>query len=176
MKRLLVGLLLVAFLIAPLFVFSQGHIYSSAAVKTLEQMLGPSGKIIQFVLAGENGQDFMVTRLTELTTISSTTQQTTIQIPADAIVYAVPVRVVVKPAGTNSTMTVTATTSSTAFQKGANISSAATTTDIGTKNTPVNYNGTAAQTITLTFDGTVTGTAGRVRVDIIYAVSTAPTS
>ena len=126
--------------------------------------------------SGANGQLFGINRLTELTTIAAATQATTIQIPADAIVLGVSVRVTVKPGGTNATFTVTSTTSGTAFQKGASISSAANTTDPGTKNTPVNYNGVAAQTVTLTFDGTVTDSVGRVRVTIYYMLSTPPTS
>jgi hypothetical protein len=130
----------------------------------------------QFQLQGDNGQLFQIKRLTELTTIASATQATTIQIPADAVVLAVPVRVTVKPAGTNTVFTVTATTTGTAFQKGANISSSATTTDPGSKNCPVNYNGVAAQTVTFTFTGTVTDSLGRIRVDIYYYLQTPPTS
>ena len=73
-------------------------------------------------------------------------------------------------------MTVTATTSLTAFQKGASISTAAGTTDPGTKNVPVSYNGTAAQTVTFTFNALTNNALGEIRVDIVYIEATAPTS
>lgn len=138
---------------------------------------GPAGQGVSFVLNGSNGQSYTLGRATELVAVGSglTTKETTIQIPADAIVYAVPVRVKTQPGGT-STVTVTATTSGTAFQKGASISTAATTTDPGTKNTPVNYNSVAAQTVTLTFDAPTSDAAGEVRIDIYYATATPPTS
>ena len=128
-------------------------------------------------MSGANGQKYLQGRLTELVAVGSgiSTKATTIQIPADAVVYAVPVRVKTQPGGT-ATMTVTATTSGTAFQKGANISTATGTTDVGNKNTPVNYNSVAAQTITFTFDAPTTDALGEIRVDIYYHVPTAPTS
>lgn len=130
-----------------------------------------------YQLNGANGQLYTQGRATQLVAVGSgiSTKETTIQIPADAIVYAVPVRVKTQPGGT-TTMTVTATTSGTAFQKGASISTAAGTTDPGTKNTPVNYNSVAAQTVTFTFDAPTTDALGEVRIDIYYATSTPPTS
>ncbi len=127
--------------------------------------------------SGANGQKYVMGRATQLVAVGSglTTKATTIQIPADAVVYAVPVRVKTIPGGT-ATMTVTATTSGTAFQKGASISTATGTTDVGNKNTPVNYNSVAAQTITFTFDAPTTDALGEIRVDIYYHVPTAPTS
>ena len=126
---------------------------------------------------GANGQKLVRGHNTELVSVSSglTTKITTITIPADAIVMAVPVRVLVQPGGT-TTMTVTATTSTTAFQKGANISTVAETVDPGTKNCPANYNGVAAQTVTLTFNVPTTDALGSIRVDIYYDESTPPTS
>lgn len=127
--------------------------------------------------SGANGQKYVQGRATQLVAVGSgiSTKETTIQIPEDAVVYAVPVRVKTQPGGT-STVTVTATTSGTAFQKGASISTVAGTTDPGTKNTPVNYNSVAAQTVTLTFDAPTSDALGEVRIDIYYATSTPPTS
>ena len=126
---------------------------------------------------GANGQKFVTGRKTELVAVGSglSTKATTIQIPADAIIKAVPVYVKTKPGGT-ATMTVTATTSGTAFQKGANISTNAGTSDPGNKGTPVNYNGTDAQTVTFTFDAPTTDALGEIRVDVYYDTSTPATS
>lgn len=127
--------------------------------------------------SGANGQKYVQGRATQLVAVGSgiSTKATTIQIPADAIVYAVPVRVKTQPGGT-TTIEVKATTSGTVFNKGATISSVAGTTDPGTKNTPVNYNSVAAQTVTFTFDAPTTDALGEIRVDIYYATSTPPTS
>lgn len=135
------------------------------------------GTLKSLTFGGNNGDAEGWTRLTELVSVGSglTTKATSIQIPADAIVYAAAVRVTAKPGGT-STMTVSATTSTTEFQKGASISTNAGTTDPGTKNTPANYNGVAAQTITFTFNTATTDAAGRIRVDLLYFTSTPPTS
>lgn len=122
-----------------------------------------------YSLAGSNGQVFQIARLSELVSVGTglTTKASTIQIPANCIVLAVPVRVTVIPGGT-STMTVTATTSTTAFQTGASISTATNTTDEGIKNCPLTLPGTAAQTVTFTFNTATTNTLGRIRLDIVY--------
>jgi hypothetical protein len=121
-----------------------------------------------------NGQRAMMMQLTELTTIAAAaTTDTTIQIPANAIVLSVSVRVTtVIP--TAATFTVIGTSSSTAFQTGANVSTAATTTDVGTKSCP--YLNTTAQTIRITPNTTPGDNTGRVRVTISYIDITAPTS
>lgn len=128
--------------------------------------------------AGTNNAGVSINHCSELVSVGSgtaTAVTSTCQIPADAIVIAVPVRVNVAPGGT-TTMVVTATTSGTEFQKGASISSAVSTTDPGTKNTPINYNGVAAQTITLTFDAPTSDALGRVRVEAFYYTVQAPLS
>jgi hypothetical protein len=126
------------------------------------------------LLQGANGQAAGWKYLTELTTIAAAaTTDTAIQIPANAIVMAVSVRVTtVIP--TAATFTVIGTTSSTAFQTGASVSTAATTTDAGTKSCP--YLNTTAQTIRITPNLTPADDSGRVRVTIIYFDSTPPTS
>lgn len=113
-----------------------------------------------------NSQALNVKTLTELTTIAAAAStNTTIQIPANVIVLAVSVRVtIVIP--TAETFTVTGTSSSTAFQTGAGVSTAATTTDVGTKACP--YLNTAAQTITITPNTSPADNTGRVRVTIHY--------
>lgn len=128
-------------------------------------------------LVGSNGQVFKFERLTELVSVGTglTTKATTIQIPANCLVMAIPVRVTVLPGGT-STMTVTATTSTTEFQTGASIATAANTTDEGIKNCPKNLAGTAAQTVTFTFNTATNNTLGRIRIDIFYLSITPATS
>ena len=121
-----------------------------------------------------DGQQFGLHSLTELTTIAAAaTTDTTIQIPVNAIVIGVSVRVTtVIP--TAATFTVIGTTSSTAFQTGASISTAATTTDVGTKSCP--YLNTTAQTIRITPNLTPADNTGRVRATIHYMAVTAPTA
>ena len=121
-----------------------------------------------------NGQALGIKRLTELTTIAAAaTTDTAIQIPANAVVFAVSVRVTtVIP--TAATFTVIGTTSSTAFQTGASVSTAANTTDVGTKACP--YLNTTAQTVRITPNLTPADNTGRVRVTIHYYDITPPTS
>lgn len=122
----------------------------------------------------DNLQSTKIASLTELTTIAAAaTTDTTIQIPANAIVLGVSVRVTtVIP--TAAMFTVIGTTTSTAFQTGANVSTAADTTDVGTKACP--YLNTAAQTIRFTPNAQPADNSGRVRVTIHYILITAPTS
>lgn len=123
---------------------------------------------------GVNGQSCAIQSLTELTTIAAAaTTDTAIQIPANAIVLGVSVRVTtVIP--TAATFTVIGTTSSTAFQTGATVSTAATTTDAGTKSCP--YLNATAQTIRITPNAQPADNTGRVRVTIHYISVTPPTS
>lgn len=125
-------------------------------------------------LARSTGQAIGMASLSELTTIAAAaTTDTVIQIPANAIVLGVSVRVTtVIP--TAATFTVIGTTSSTAFQTGASVSTAATTTDAGTKACP--YLNTTAQTIRITPNLTPADNTGRVRVTIHYVEITPPTS
>jgi hypothetical protein len=125
---------------------------------------------------GENGQNYTLGHKTELTTIAAAaTTATTITIPANAILKAVTMRVTtVIP--TAATMVVTATTSGTVLQQGASIAVAAGTTDIGTRAWGTNYQGVAAQTITITPNATPVDNTGRVRFDIFFEEPTVPTS
>ena len=124
--------------------------------------------------ANTNGQFTGFEQVTELTTIAAAaTTDTAIQIPADAIVLGVSVRVtVIIP--TAASFTVIGTTTSTAFQTGASVLVAAGTTDAGTKSCP--YLNTAAQTIRITPNAQPADNTGRVRVTIHYIKVTAPTS
>lgn len=112
--------------------------------------------------------------LTELTTINAAAStDTAIQIPANFRVDGVAVRVIVKPPGT-ANFTVTGATTSTVFQVGANVSSDATTTDVGMKSTP--YLNTAAQAIRITPDASPSDNTGRIRVVILGCTIVPPGS
>jgi hypothetical protein len=145
------------------------------AANTLAQRNGTNAQTYR--LSAGSGHAYDRKCDTELLSVGSgvSTKASTITIPADARVQAVPVRVITQPGGTTTT-TVTATTSGTAFQKGASISTVAGTTDPGTKNTEANYNGVAAQTVTLTFDAPTTDALGSIRLDICHVSSTPPTA
>jgi hypothetical protein len=125
---------------------------------------------------GLSGQKYTLGHKTELTTIAAAaTTATTITIPANAILKAVTMRVTtVIP--TAATMVVTATTTGTVLQQGASIAVAAGTTDIGTRAWGTNYQGVAAQTITITPNATPVDNTGRVRFDIYYEEPTVATS
>jgi hypothetical protein len=121
-----------------------------------------------------NGQTIAVSTLTELTTIAAAaTTDTAIQIPVNAVVFAVSVRVTtVIP--TAATFTVTGTSSGTQFDVAGGVSTAATTTDVGTRNCP--FKNGAAQTIRITPNINPANNSGRVRVTIHYYQITAATS
>ena len=124
-------------------------------------------------VTGVNGQTVALKQLTEETTIlAAATTDTAIEIPANAIVLGVSVRVTtVIP--TAATFTVIGTTTSTVFQTGASVSTAATTTDVGTKSCP--YLNATAQTIRFTPNTSPDAATGKVRVTINYIEVTAPT-
>lgn len=121
-----------------------------------------------------NGQQINHGNVTELTTIAAAaTTDTAIQIPTDAVVFGVSVRVtVVIP--TAATFTVTGTTSGTQFDVAGGVNVAANTTDVGTRNCP--YKNGAAQTIRITPNLTPAANTGRVRVTIHYYTITPATS
>lgn len=121
-----------------------------------------------------NGQQLVWKSVTELTTIAAAaTTDTAIQIPANAVVLAVTVRVTtVIP--TAATFTVTGTTSGTQFDVAGGVSTAANTTDVGTRN--CTYSNGAAQTIRITPNLNPAANTGRVRVTIHYYLPTPPTS
>lgn len=121
-----------------------------------------------------NGQQLGLAYVTELTTIAAAaTTDTAIQIPANAIVFAVSVRNTVA-IPTAATYTVTGATSGTQFDVAGGVAVAANTTDVGTRNCP--YKNGAAQAIRFTPDLTPANNNGRVRVTIWYFTSTPPTS
>lgn len=120
-----------------------------------------------------NGQVFAVKALTELTTIAAAaTTTTTIQLPANAIILAVPVRVTVAlPVTTNFTV---GDAGSAARYSTTAVLKAAGSTDVGTK-AGAFYNSTA-RGVLITPDSTPSDATGRVRVTIIYIEVTPPTS
>jgi hypothetical protein len=121
---------------------------------------------------GENGQFLNVKSLTELTTIAAAaTTTTTIQIPADAQVIGVSVRVTV---AIPTAATFTYGVSGTAARYGTGISTAANTTAKGMIDGVRYY--AAAVGILITPNATPANNNGRVRVTIHYFEMTAPTS
>lgn len=121
-----------------------------------------------------NGQTIgMLQTLTELTTIAAAaTTDTTIQMPAGAVVLAVTVRVtVVIPTATNFTV---GDSGSAARFSTAAVSSAATSTDKGTKAGA--YYNASALSVRITPDLTPANNSGRVRVTIYYYSVTPSTS
>mgnify|MGYP001588379652 CR=1 FL=1 len=131
-----------------------------------------SGGVLSLSGGAANAQAWNVKTLTELTTIAAAaTTDTVIQIPVNAVVFAVSVRVTVA-IPTAATFTVIGTTTSTAFNTAA-VSTALNSTDVGTLNTP--YRNGAAQTIRITPNLTPADTTGRVRVTVHYYDITVPT-
>ena len=120
-----------------------------------------------------NGQACEIKTLTELLTIAAAaTSTTTIQMPANSIILAVPVRVTTAVTCT-STFTVGDAGSATRFSTAA-VSKAANSTDKGTA-AGAYYNATA-RGIVITPDTTPSDATGRVRVTIYYIECTPPTS
>jgi hypothetical protein len=121
-----------------------------------------------------NGQNVLFASVTELTTIAAAaTTDTAISIPVDAVVMGVTVRVTTA-IPTAVTFTVTGTTSATQFDVAGGVSTAANTTDVGTRNCP--YKNGAAQTIRITPNAVPANNNGRVRITIHYFKPTPPTS
>jgi hypothetical protein len=127
-----------------------------------------------FFSTGSNGQSLNIKHLTELTTIAAAgTTTTTIQMPAGAIVLSVSVRVTtVIPTATS--FSVGDAGSATRFST-ANVSTAATSTDVGTK-AGAYYNASATGILLTMNGGTPADNTGRVRVTIAYIDVTVPTS
>lgn len=120
-----------------------------------------------------NGQACEIKTLTELLTIAAAaTSTTTIQMPANSIILAVPVRVTTAVTCT-STFTVGDAGSATRFSTAA-VSKAVNSTDKGTA-AGAYYNATA-RGIVITPDTTPSDATGRVRVTIYYIECTPPTS
>jgi hypothetical protein len=134
-----------------------------------------SGNLVTSAAQAANGQLCQVLSLTELTTIAAAaTTSTTIQLPANAIIFAVSTRVVtVIPTATSFSVGITGTPLK--FGASGTISVAAGTTDVGTL-AGASYNATA-QTVLLTMNGgTPAANTGQVRTTIHYMLITAPTS
>lgn len=145
------------------------NVISSAGAMNLRPAGGGDGLEIQ---PEGNGQVLAIRSLTELTTIdAAVTTDTTIQIPADAIVLAVSTRVTVQPTGT-SDFDIGVTGATTRYGNG--ISSAADTTSDGTDDAARYYS--AAVSLTITPNTTPSDNAGRIRVTIFYIESTPPSS
>lgn len=135
--------------------------------------ISPTGKQMKLAM-GANGQQLLIGEETELTTIAAAaTTDTTIQIPLNAVVYYVSVRVTVA-IPTAATFTVTGTTSGTQFDVAGGVSTALNTTDLGTRNCP--FKNGAAQTIRITPNINPATNAGRVRTTIYYYLPVAATS
>lgn len=120
-----------------------------------------------------NGQGIGHKSLSELTTIAAAaTTDTTIQMPANSIVLAVSVRVTTA-IPTAATFTVGDSVSPARFSTAA-VSTAADTTDVGTKAGA--YYNASALAIRITPNLTPADNTGRVRVTIHYLEVTPPTS
>lgn len=122
---------------------------------------------------GANGQALQILSLTELVTIANAaTTDSTIQMPAGAIILGVPVRVTVA-IPTATTFTVGDSGSAARFSTAA-VSVNLNSTDAGTKAGA--YYNASALAIRITPNGTPGTNAGRVRVTIFYILVTPPTS
>lgn len=123
---------------------------------------------------GANGQVFTnIKSLTELTTIAaSPTTDTTIQMPANAVVLAVSVRTTVT-IPTAATYTVGDSGSATRFSTAA-VSTTANATDPGTKAGA--YYNASALSVRITPNATPANNSGRVRVTLYYYSVTPATS
>lgn len=120
-----------------------------------------------------NGQAFSISSNTELLTIAAAaTTDTTMTVPAGAILLSASVRVTVA-IPTATTFTVTTTVGGTTLSTAA-VSVALNSTDRGTA-AGASYR-SAATAIRITPNSTPGNTNGRVRVTIWYLVSTPPTS
>ena len=108
-----------------------------------------------------------------LTIAAAATTDTAMDLPANAIILAVSVRVTVL-IPTAATFTVIGATTSTAFQTGASVAVAAGTTDAGTKACP--YLNATAQKVRITPNLSPGDTSGRVRVTVYYLAVTPATS
>ena len=148
-------------------------VYNVAAVQ--EGLRIDAGATLPTVslVPGANAQSLNVKVLTELTTIAAAaTTDTTVQMPAGAIVLAVSVRVTtVIP--TAATFTVGDSGLATRFSTAA-VSTAATSTDAGTKAGA--YYNAGALAVRITPDLTPAAATGVVRVTVHYIDITPPTS
>lgn len=128
---------------------------------------------VEFVNGLLNGQQLKVSALTELLTIAAAaTTDTSLSIPAGALVLAVSARVVtVIP--TAATFTVTGASSGTTFDTAA-VSTAAGSTDPGTA--AGCYYNASSQHVRITPNLTPGAATGQVRVTVHYITCVPPTS
>lgn len=150
---------------------------SRGAANRLDLASGDSFNLVlgNITYGGANGQVFSdVQQLTELTTVAAAaTTDTTIQMPAGAVVLAVSVRTTVTiPTATSYTV---GDSGSAARFNTANVGVAANSTDAGTKAGAYYNAGALAVRLTMV-GGTPANNAGRVRVTIYYYTVTPPTS
>lgn len=163
---------LMAFGTAQVGTLSQPTLFSNTLLRT--DSSGNLGVFISSLNAGNNGQSFSsVQSLTELTTISTNAStDTTIQMPANSLILAVPVRVtVIIP--TAATFTVGDSGSAARFST-TTVAVAADTTDTGNK-AGVYYNASALS-VRITPNASPLAATGRVRITIYYYTVTPPTS
>ena len=134
--------------------------------------IDPASGITLKLNGGANGQVLNHQVLTELTNIAAAAfTDTTIQIPADAVVDAVSYYVSVQPPGT-ATADVGVAGATTRY--GTGLSTAATTASPGTVDASRYY--AAAVSIRITPNGVPSDTTGRIRIVIYYHTATPPTS
>jgi hypothetical protein len=123
---------------------------------------------------GPNRQGWQLHMLTELVTVAAAaTTDTVLNIPLNAIVFAVTVRVTTA-IPTAATFTVTGATSGTQFDVAGGVAVALNTTDVGTRNCP--FKNGAAQHVRITPNINPATNAGRVRVTVHYFLPVVPNS
>lgn len=123
---------------------------------------------------GANDSYFQIATQSELLTIlAAGSTDTTMTIPANAIVRGVAVYVVTVIPAPATTFTVTGATSTTVFNTVA-VGVGAGSNDVGTQNTP--FKNGAAQLIRITPDAIPGAATGQVRIVLFYEIPSPPTS
>lgn len=144
-----------------------GDAMTASTVTATSLITGLSQKVL-----GANGQAVTIAQSSQLvSTTAGTTVNTTIDIPAAAIILGVTARVTVTTSATATNFTVKGATSGHTFTNTLGVN--AGDTAVGMDTCP--YISGAAEKITLTSDD-VNTVAGRVRVVVNYISLTAPTS
>lgn len=156
------------------YTFNTGGFVSGGASQDLGDGAGNDWRDLyltrDFLHLGGNGQRARIKYATELTTIAASPDtDTAIQVPANAIILGVSVRVTVQPGGT-STLDIGISGDTTRYVTG--MSSAATTTAVKARVDAY----ASATSIRITPNTTPSDAAGRVRVTIHYLDLVAPTS
>jgi hypothetical protein len=154
---------------------SQDTFLNRTAAGVVKLAHGTATSTAEFQVSGGSGSVISAVKaLTELTTIAAAaTTNTAIQLPANAVILAVSVRVVtVIP--TAATFTVTSATPAKTWNTAAGVAVAATTTDVGTAPGPTFQ--TTASAVTITPNLTPGAATGQVRVTVYYYQVTPATS